>query len=647
MKSLSRIKAGRKALAVVLSVAMIITMSAGLTLVSFAGTFPDLAGSPYETAVETLVDQSVINGYPDGTFKALNNITRAEVCTVVTKAMNPGAEKMRDAKDSEYRDVTSAHAWAANYINYATAMGVINGYTDNTFKPSANVTYNELSAMLVRGCGIKESELSGSWPDNYKNRATYMGIYRNVLSKLSAAQAANFNYDAPATRGDAALMVSAVLEQLKIQGKKDLPASGSKSHIYEDGRYDWIDGDVTSLSLIKAISIMQNDGFLAETAATNKAGDEAKLAKYNENIEAVDEGIQQVKDKIVELQETLQTINDTLAKKKTLLVLALLTGKYSETKAQLEEAEASIPTILDGIDQLEKQIPELEFSRSLAVKQRDFCQANIENNNKAELNAIESQTAQIYYGVLQARENLSVSEDNLAVQQTLMDMINLKYKVGTVAAIEVKAQESSLIQAEQTVKEAKATLEKAVMNFNMLLGRDVRDNLNLTDSLTAVSFPSKKVEEYVAMAQVNRLTVKAVNYGYDMAKASLDHMNENGTDKTSSDYLTTQNTVKTLENSRDVLIKNIEIEVRSAYLDMMNKYDAVKSAKKTVDLAKEGYNVKKLMYENGLATMTDVREAQVQAYQANQLLMANTAAYNTAVCDFRFMVGIGKERIDL
>jgi len=647
MKSISGTRTGRKAIAVFLSAALVITMSLSVTTVSFAGAFSDLNGSPYETVVEKLAEQSIISGYPDGSFKPGNPISREEICAVVTRAMGPSADKLNDAKDCGYSDV-SEDSWAYESINYASAMGVITGYEDKTFKPSANVTYNELSAMLVRGCGFDEDDLAGSWPDNYRIMAEKLGIYTEVLNVLEENGDADLNYNAPATRGDAALMVSAVLERLQEEGKKALPASSTKAHIYNDGRYEWIDGDGVSLSLIKAVSLMQTEGVLADTANANKAADEAKLAKYKENIADVDDGIQQLKDKKAELQETLQTINETLAKKKLLLVAAFFTGKYSDTKSQFEEAEESIPTIQDGIAEIEKQIPELEFSRGLAVRQRDFCEANIDNNNKAELNAIESQAVSLYYGVLQARENLKVNEDNLEVQNDLMDIINLKYEVGTVAKIEVKAQEAAVIQAEQTVKEAKAALEKAIMSFNILLGNDVQTNISLTDSLAAVKFPSKSVEEYIGAAKANRLTVLAVDYGCEMAALNLNHLDgKEDTDKSGSDYLTAQNTVKTLENSKDALLKNLEIEVRSAYIDMLNKYDAVESANKTAELAQDGYAVKRLMYENGMATMADVREAQISVYQANQLVMASIAAYNIAVSDFGFIVGIGKDRIDL
>lgn len=85
-------------------------------------------GGVYKTDVfsvprpETML---AINGYPDGTFKPDNSITRAEFATILAKAMgwtaNEGAVRFEDAVPD----------WARGYIGAAVEKGVINGYEDN------------------------------------------------------------------------------------------------------------------------------------------------------------------------------------------------------------------------------------------------------------------------------------------------------------------------------------------------------------------------------------------------------------------------------------------------------------------------------------------------------------------------------------
>ena len=64
------------------------TAIAGVTTAFAANPFSDVTPSDWAyQAVSTLASQGVINGYPDGTFKGQNNITRYEMAQMIAKAM--------------------------------------------------------------------------------------------------------------------------------------------------------------------------------------------------------------------------------------------------------------------------------------------------------------------------------------------------------------------------------------------------------------------------------------------------------------------------------------------------------------------------------------------------------------------------------
>ena len=64
------------------------TAIAGVTTAFAANPFSDVTPSDWAyQAVETLAAQGVIDGYPDGTFKGQNNITRYEMAQLVARAM--------------------------------------------------------------------------------------------------------------------------------------------------------------------------------------------------------------------------------------------------------------------------------------------------------------------------------------------------------------------------------------------------------------------------------------------------------------------------------------------------------------------------------------------------------------------------------
>ena len=109
--------------------------------------FSDVGDSEiYTDAVKTLNLMGVINGYPDGTFKPNDNVTRAEFTAMLMRTLKLGSIGSASAAELPFSDVDDNNSdinWAIPNINTAYARGVINGYEDGTFRPSANVAYEE------------------------------------------------------------------------------------------------------------------------------------------------------------------------------------------------------------------------------------------------------------------------------------------------------------------------------------------------------------------------------------------------------------------------------------------------------------------------------------------------------------------------
>ena len=278
----------------------------------------------------------------------------------------------------------------------------------------------------------------------------------------------------------------------------------------------------------------------------------------------------------------------------------------------------------------------------MAKIQRDYAKDNIDNNFQAEMNNIEFQTISLYYGVLQAQENLRVTEDNLAVQEDLLKNVQAKNQVGMAPAIEVTNQKNQVTSAQQSVKDAKAALENAKMNFNLLLGYSVTDNVLLTDSLTALPFPEMPVEEAISSAIENRMDLVQIRYGYEIQSVAMKYLNAS---KKSASYLTQENVLKQTELQLNNLPKTVEIEIRNDYIDLTAKYQAIKDAQEKLGLTQEAFRVAKVMYGVGMNTLADVQSAQLTVYQTNQLVMKNIADYDIAVYEYKYATGLGKTRI--
>ncbi|MCM3629160.1 S-layer homology domain-containing protein [Paenibacillus glycanilyticus] len=70
---------------------------------------------------------------------------------------------------------TKGH-WAEAYINWAVQEGVVNGYSDGTFKPDSNVSEAEFLVMLLRAFHAQLPEITNksSWSDSFYAFASEM-----------------------------------------------------------------------------------------------------------------------------------------------------------------------------------------------------------------------------------------------------------------------------------------------------------------------------------------------------------------------------------------------------------------------------------------------------------------------------------------
>lgn len=169
-----------------LSFIMVMALLLASMTTAYAASPNDVAGTPYETAVNKLMEKGVVTGYPDGSYKPGDTINRAEACIIVVKSMGATEANLVAAASSGFPDL-AGFEWASNYINYATAKGVISGYPDGTFRPNNNVTYNEMATMLVRALGFKATDLSGTWPSNFVSKAQSLGVFEGVSYQGNAA----------------------------------------------------------------------------------------------------------------------------------------------------------------------------------------------------------------------------------------------------------------------------------------------------------------------------------------------------------------------------------------------------------------------------------------------------------------------------
>lgn len=154
--------------------------------IDFINPFPDVPNdADYLEAVAYLTDTGIITGDGNGNFNPNAAITRAEVSAIVCRLMGVESEA-KSIHHQVYDDVDSAN-WAAGYITKATELGVFNGDGTGNFRPTDNVTYEQIIKILVCACGYEsEAQRNGGWPNGYVGVAADLGITSGVRFSQTA-----------------------------------------------------------------------------------------------------------------------------------------------------------------------------------------------------------------------------------------------------------------------------------------------------------------------------------------------------------------------------------------------------------------------------------------------------------------------------
>ena len=126
----------------------------------------------YNNPVSTMSRLGIIKGYPDGTFRPNDPITRAEFAAIAARF-----DEHKAAKLASFTDIYGH--WAINEISLAYENGWIKGYNDGTFRPNRNITRAEAMALINRVLNRapeKPSDLlndMNKWTDNMDTTKWY------------------------------------------------------------------------------------------------------------------------------------------------------------------------------------------------------------------------------------------------------------------------------------------------------------------------------------------------------------------------------------------------------------------------------------------------------------------------------------------
>ena len=126
-------------------------------------------------------DNGLMTGVSATEFAPNQTTTRGMIVSMLARL-----EGVTSAEDAGFADV-AANDWYATAVNWAASVGVVNGYEDNTFRPNAPITREQMAAILYNYADYKGYDVSARADlSDYADAASISSWAEDVLAWANA-----------------------------------------------------------------------------------------------------------------------------------------------------------------------------------------------------------------------------------------------------------------------------------------------------------------------------------------------------------------------------------------------------------------------------------------------------------------------------
>lgn len=238
----------KKVLSFVLSIAMVVCL---MPTMAFAATTSASSSAAYSdiegTACEGAVNVLTALKVVDGFTDGTYKPEQTVTRAQMAKLVVTalGVADYATAKTSKYTDMGSA-TWAIPYVEYASNLNIVNGVGNGKFNPNGTVTYEQAATMIVRALGYTDQckEMNGTWPAIYVQKAMALGIFEDVVN--GGANGAN--------RGDIAIMLFNAIDLPEVY------ADGDGATQYKSGSTTFTGNDNKTFKGTSMLATLNKDG---------------------------------------------------------------------------------------------------------------------------------------------------------------------------------------------------------------------------------------------------------------------------------------------------------------------------------------------------------------------------------------------------
>ncbi|MBT2687094.1 S-layer homology domain-containing protein [Bacillus sp. ISL-47] len=181
----------------------------------------DITGHYYENDMRVLIAKDILGGYGPDEYRPDQQVTRAEFAALVVRSLELQpmlAAEFSVASSAEplFKDVNPEN-WHYAAVDAAVKAGIVGGYPDDTFKPNANISRQEMAAMIMRAINTRNI-FSETVSLDFKDNDRINPIFKDAIQRLlylgvmSGNSDGTFGPKTNTTRGQTAAVLNRMLK---------------------------------------------------------------------------------------------------------------------------------------------------------------------------------------------------------------------------------------------------------------------------------------------------------------------------------------------------------------------------------------------------------------------------------------------------
>ncbi|PKM77564.1 MAG: hypothetical protein CVU90_06865 [Firmicutes bacterium HGW-Firmicutes-15] len=225
-----------------------------------------------------------------------------------------------------------------------------------------------------------------------------------------------------------------------------------------------------------------------------------------------------------------------------------------------------------------------------------------------------------YINMIKAIENLNYAQVTLKNTQWQWNVAQINYQVGITSQTQKNASDTELKAAQNSLRLAEIALDTEYQTFNKLVGLNPTERPVLAEKPNYSLLKIDDLQSSVTRTLEQSPSVWKVDQSVIQAQLAIELYDWSSS--STSPYKTKQIALTQAELSASETKEQVAQAVRDLYNSICNQEETYNTQQEAIKLAEDTLRVKRVMFEIGMATKTDVQTAELALEKAKKDLNA-------------------------